>query len=120
MSPVPSTRTALVLLLAGLSSAAVLPEEAARRHEPVARGGTPTKTLSPRDPSAAAAAVAAAAVTPSVSLPVACDFTYCDGSSSWCFYWAGVTAYDSKGAPIPGETRTNLGPCGAATTATPR
>ncbi|ODA82868.1 hypothetical protein RJ55_01377 [Drechmeria coniospora] len=52
-----------------------------------------------------------AAVTPTVTLPIACDYSYCDGSTSWCFYWAGVTSYDPFRGPVPGETRVELGPC---------
>ncbi|RDA86754.1 hypothetical protein CP532_4208 [Ophiocordyceps camponoti-leonardi (nom. inval.)] len=53
---------------------------------------------------------------PPVSLPLTCDYSYCDGSSSWCFYWAGITSYDVSRGPVPGETRVGLGPCGAAVT----
>ncbi|PFH54898.1 hypothetical protein XA68_12498 [Ophiocordyceps unilateralis] len=54
---------------------------------------------------------------PVISLPSACDYSYCDGSSSWCFYWAGITSYDISRGPVPGETRVPLGPCGVTTTA---
>ncbi|RDA92215.1 hypothetical protein CP533_5711 [Ophiocordyceps camponoti-saundersi (nom. inval.)] len=58
---------------------------------------------------------------PPVSLHPACDYSYCDGSSSWCFYWAGITSYDVSRGPVPGETRVPIGPCGAAaSTLTPR
>ncbi|KAL3964342.1 hypothetical protein ACCO45_001346 [Purpureocillium lilacinum] len=79
----------------------------------------PTQTQSAQGQGQGQGPVQPAAVTPSVSLPVACDYTYCDGSSSWCFYWGGVTSYDPNHGPVPGETRTNLGPCGAAATTAP-
>jgi hypothetical protein len=40
-----------------------------------------------------------------------CHYEYCDGKTSWCFYWAGVTTYDVTLGPLPGETRTPLGHC---------
>jgi hypothetical protein len=42
---------------------------------------------------------------------VDCHYKYCDGMTSWCFYWAGVTTYDLSLGPLPGETRTPLGHC---------
>ncbi|RCI10314.1 hypothetical protein L249_8441 [Ophiocordyceps polyrhachis-furcata BCC 54312] len=72
---------------------------------------TPTTTSSPP---------AATTTRPPVSLPLTCDYSYCDGSSSWCFYWAGITSYDVSRGPVPGETRVGLGPCGVtATTSRP-
>ena len=55
------------------------------------------------------------------STAVSCHYRYCDGATSWCFYWAGITAYDLTYGPIPGERRTEIGSCdktAAATTAT--
>ncbi|EQL02100.1 hypothetical protein OCS_02194 [Ophiocordyceps sinensis CO18] len=45
-------------------------------------------------------------------MPATCDYSYCDGTSSWCFYWGGVTSYDVNRGPVPGEMRAPLGPCG--------
>ncbi|KAJ6446323.1 multidrug resistance protein 1 [Purpureocillium lavendulum] len=103
----------LLIALAGLSAAAVVPQDV-RRHDVVAptMASLPVQTQSARGPPQPAA------VTPTVSLPVACDYTYCDGSSSWCFYWGGVTSYDMSRGPVPGETRIKLGPCGATVTST--
>jgi hypothetical protein len=63
------------------------------------------------------------APTSSIS-SISCDIRYCDGSTSWCHYWAGITSYDPTLGPLPGETRTSLGLCGktissATYTATP-
>lgn len=44
-----------------------------------------------------------------------CHYRYCESSTSWCFYWGGVTGYDVSRGPIPGETRTSLGTCDPAT-----
>jgi hypothetical protein len=46
---------------------------------------------------------------------VSCSYEYCDGTSSWCYYWAGITAYDPSRGPIPGVTRSPLGSCDPAT-----
>ncbi|KFH47958.1 hypothetical protein ACRE_012550 [Hapsidospora chrysogenum ATCC 11550] len=43
--------------------------------------------------------------------PLACDLNFCDGKTSWCFYWAGVTSWDPTHGPIPGESLTAIGPC---------
>lgn len=40
-----------------------------------------------------------------------CDYEYCDGSTSWCFYWAGISSYDPTLGPLPGESRTSVGTC---------
>ena len=93
----------VLVLLATASLAAVVPPLG---HDDAKRSEVPTQTAK-MAPHGAPAAV----VTPSVSMPIACDYAYCDGTSSWCFYWAGVTAYDPQRGPIPGETRTNIGPC---------
>lgn len=50
------------------------------------------------------------------STPVSCHYKYCDGSTSWCLYWAGITAYDLTHGPQPGERRTDIGPCPVPTT----
>lgn len=94
-----------LVLFAAASLAAVLPppgrDDAKRSEMP-----TQTEWVPPHG-------ARAVAVTPSVSMPIACDYAYCDGTSSWCFYWAGVTAYDPQRGPVPGETITNIGPCSA-------
>lgn len=51
----------------------------------------------------------------SSSSSISCDIRYCDGSTSWCHYWAGITTYDPTLGPLPGETRTALGKCGRTT-----
>lgn len=43
---------------------------------------------------------------------IKCDYAYCAEGTSWCFYFAGFTTYDTSRGPLPGETRTSLGPCG--------
>ncbi|KAL2213582.1 hypothetical protein CC79DRAFT_1362391 [Sarocladium strictum] len=53
-----------------------------------------------------------------LSSSISCDNRYCDGSTSWCFYWAGITTYDPTLGPLPGETRRSLGRCGKTTTET--
>ena len=50
---------------------------------------------------------------PSTSL--SCDVEYCDGSTSWCHFWAGMTSYDPTLGPLPGETRVPVGLCGNPT-----
>ena len=96
-----SLKAVVLFIATSLAAVVALPG-----HDNAKRSETPTQTE--RVPPHAARA---AAVTPSVSMPIACDYAYCDGTSSWCFYWAGVTGYDPQRGPIPGETRTNIGPC---------
>ncbi|KAK0389409.1 hypothetical protein NLU13_2984 [Sarocladium strictum] len=48
----------------------------------------------------------------SSSSSISCDLRYCDGSTSWCHYWAGITTYDPTLGPLPGETLTSIGLCG--------
>lgn len=40
-----------------------------------------------------------------------CHYEFCDGSTSWCWYWAGVSSYDPTLGPLPGERRTSVGSC---------
>ncbi|KAH7162682.1 hypothetical protein B0J13DRAFT_16584 [Dactylonectria estremocensis] len=40
-----------------------------------------------------------------------CDYAYCDGSISWCFYFVPFTTFNISLGPLPGERRTSLGPC---------
>ncbi|PHH73924.1 hypothetical protein CDD80_3458 [Ophiocordyceps camponoti-rufipedis] len=76
----------------------------------------PAATSTP--PSQAAPTTTTTTTAGPVSLPAVCDYSYCDGRSSWCFYWAGITSYDISRGPVPGETRVPLGPCGDAVTTT--
>ncbi|KAM0559659.1 hypothetical protein ACHAPJ_004183 [Fusarium lateritium] len=47
-----------------------------------------------------------------------CDYEYCDEKSvSWCFHFVPFTAIDPTKGPLPGETRTSIGVCGAKTVA---
>lgn len=99
MFPPKSLRAALLLLAIDLSAAA----------PPL-----------PPPPPATPITTSPAAETPSPSptttgTPLAapdCDYRYCDGQTSWCFYWAGVTGWDPSLGPVPGEVRTSVGLCG--------
>ena len=53
-------------------------------------------------------------VPTSTSLTFDCSYEYCDGQTSWCFYWGGITGYDVSLGPLPGEVRTSIGLCGSA------
>ncbi|KPM40643.1 hypothetical protein AK830_g5903 [Neonectria ditissima] len=44
-----------------------------------------------------------------------CDYKYCESNTSWCFYFVPFTTFDISEGPLPGETRTSLGPCGSTT-----
>ncbi|KAI4866423.1 hypothetical protein F4820DRAFT_417072 [Hypoxylon rubiginosum] len=45
-----------------------------------------------------------------------CDWSYCNSVGlSVCYYWGGITGYDSRHNPVPGETLTTLGPCSTVT-----
>lgn len=63
------------------------------------------------DPAPVPLTIPPADPTPSID----CHFRYCESSTSWCYYWAGVTGYDVSLGPLPGETRTPLGMCDPAT-----
>ncbi|OHE95470.1 hypothetical protein CORC01_09203 [Colletotrichum orchidophilum] len=57
-------------------------------------------------------------ITPApFSSSVDCKYKYCDSSTQYCMYWAGVTGWDPSLGPIPGMTRTSLGACQAPPTA---
>ncbi|KAI0180123.1 hypothetical protein GGR52DRAFT_228424 [Hypoxylon sp. FL1284] len=44
-----------------------------------------------------------------------CDHEFCNSlGTSVCFYWGGITGFDSMHNPRPGETQTLLGPCSMA------
>ena len=69
------------------------------------------------------AVTTAPTTTAAPSLTVHCDDQWCDGSTSWCLYWAGITSYNPTIGPFPGEVATQIGTCGpdvpvATTTAT--
>lgn len=80
-----------LIIFATAASAAAVPVE--RQVEPPAPTAAPTTTS------------------------IKCDYSYCDGSVSWCFYWGGITSYDVSLGPVPGETRTSVGECAPATAA---
>lgn len=48
-----------------------------------------------------------------------CHKRYCESSTLWCFYWAGMTGYDVSLGPLPGETRTSVDTCEPATEVAP-
>lgn len=62
-----------------------------------------------------AATATGASTAPPSTTAYQCDMQYCDGSTSWCFYWAGVTSWDANDGPRPGEVRTQLGLCSPVT-----
>ncbi|KAF6839796.1 hypothetical protein CPLU01_01668 [Colletotrichum plurivorum] len=45
--------------------------------------------------------------TPSVD----CSYKWCQNSTSFCLYWAGITGYDPSLGPIPGMVHTSIGSC---------
>lgn len=48
---------------------------------------------------------------PKISEPPDCQPKYCENGSEYCHYWGGVTGWDISLGPVPGMTRTSLGPC---------
>lgn len=47
-----------------------------------------------------------------------CDYAYCDEvGTSWCFFFVPFTTIDPTKGPMPGETRSKIGPCGPSATA---
>jgi hypothetical protein len=92
-----------VLALAAFTSAAPAPTAPTDQAQPVLNKDDNVPdvplTVPPADP------------TPSID----CHYRYCESSTSWCYYWAGVTGYDVSLGPLPGETRTALGVCDPAT-----
>ncbi|KAF9875556.1 hypothetical protein CkaCkLH20_06937 [Colletotrichum karsti] len=52
-------------------------------------------------------------ITPAPTTSVNCLYNYCESSTSYCMYWAGITGYDISLGPIPGMQRTTLGSCQA-------
>ncbi|KAF4505321.1 hypothetical protein G6O67_007281 [Ophiocordyceps sinensis] len=95
----PLRKLLLALSLSLAASAAALPR------------ATPSTAPAPA-PAPARAPQTTPAPPAQVSMPATCDYSYCDGTSSWCFYWGGVTSYDVNRGPVPGEMRAPLGPCG--------
>ncbi|KAM5363118.1 hypothetical protein ACJZ2D_012168 [Fusarium nematophilum] len=54
--------------------------------------------------------------TPTPTPSIKCDYKYCDErGTSWCFHFVPFTAIDPTLGPLPGETRTSIGPCGTKT-----
>ncbi|KJZ79018.1 hypothetical protein HIM_01791 [Hirsutella minnesotensis 3608] len=117
----PSLTALVSVALLGLYSGAAAIVLPASSTPPPPSAPTVSTTASPAPPSPPAVSP-----SPTVSMPLMCDYAYCDGTSSWCFYWAGVTSYDIFRGPVPGETRVPLGVCGSGahsspmTTPTPR
>ncbi|KAJ0286913.1 hypothetical protein COL940_002803 [Colletotrichum noveboracense] len=53
--------------------------------------------------------------TPAPTVAVDCSYKFCQDSTSYCMYWAGVTGWDVSLGAIPGMQRTSLGNCEAPT-----
>ncbi|KAF4463860.1 hypothetical protein FALBO_9312 [Fusarium albosuccineum] len=54
--------------------------------------------------------------TTTASPTIKCDYKYCDEKgTSWCFHFVPFTTIDPTLGPLPGETRTSIGLCGAKT-----
>ncbi|KAF4852540.1 hypothetical protein CGCSCA4_v002866 [Colletotrichum siamense] len=54
-------------------------------------------------------------ITPAPTVTVDCSYKFCQDSTSYCMYWAGVTGWDVSLGAIPGMQRTSLGNCEAPT-----
>ncbi|KAF0327319.1 hypothetical protein K4K61_007709 [Colletotrichum sp. SAR11_59] len=54
-------------------------------------------------------------ITPAPTVAVDCSYKFCQDSTSFCMYWAGVTGWDVSLGAIPGMQRTSLGSCEALT-----
>ncbi|KAJ5013689.1 hypothetical protein K4K57_002453 [Colletotrichum sp. SAR 10_99] len=54
-------------------------------------------------------------ITPAPTVAVDCSYKFCQDSTSYCMYWAGVTGWDVSLGAIPGMQRTSLGNCEAPT-----
>lgn len=101
--------TTIVILLGAVTT---LTASAATAQIPIGNAPAPDHTGSPSlddDDDGAAARRSA----------VHCHYSYCESSTLWCFYWAGVTGYDASLGPLPGETRTSLDTCHPATEGEP-
>ncbi|PHH63029.1 hypothetical protein CDD81_6360 [Ophiocordyceps australis] len=96
----PSLLLTLSLLVSSSMAAAVPPQQTTPSNPATALAGPPPSPVPPAQTSFAVMS--------------GCDYAYCDGSSSWCFYWAGVTGYDPSRGPVPGEVRTLIGTCGSS------
>ncbi|KAJ0341800.1 hypothetical protein COL922a_001894 [Colletotrichum nupharicola] len=53
--------------------------------------------------------------TPAPTVAVDCSYKFCQDSTLYCMYWAGVTGWDVSLGAIPGMQRTSLGNCEAPT-----
>ncbi|KAI8160438.1 hypothetical protein K4K49_006687 [Colletotrichum sp. SAR 10_70] len=54
-------------------------------------------------------------ITSAPTVAVDCSYKFCQDSTSYCMYWAGVTGWDVSLGAIPGMQRTSLGNCEAPT-----
>ncbi|KAF4887679.1 hypothetical protein CGCF415_v014754 [Colletotrichum fructicola] len=54
-------------------------------------------------------------ITPAPTVTVDCSYKFCQDSTSYCMYWAGVTGWDVSLGAIPGMQHTSLGNCKAPT-----
>ncbi|KAF4413207.1 hypothetical protein CFRS1_v004208 [Colletotrichum fructicola] len=48
-------------------------------------------------------------ITPAPTVTVDCSYKFCQDSTSYCMYWAGVTGWDVSLGAIPGMQHTSLG-----------
>lgn len=99
-----------VLMLAAAAAAMVVP--------PVVDDGIIVARQTTEAPTPASSSI----ITPAPTTSIHCDYEYCDSGISWCFYFAGFQTFDPSRGPLPGETRTSIGPCATPTvavTATP-
>lgn len=44
-----------------------------------------------------------------------CSYEWCQNSTSFCLYWAGITSYDPFLGPVPGMVHTSIGRCASPT-----
>lgn len=47
--------------------------------------------------------------------PDGCQPGYCENGTSYCWYWGGITGWDSAFNPVPGMVRTSIGTCATST-----
>ncbi|KAF4824017.1 hypothetical protein CGCTS75_v010218 [Colletotrichum tropicale] len=90
------------------------------------RGPIPGETVTNLGPCAMPTAIAAQDLLPRkvendemlitpAPTTVDCSYKFCQDSTSYCMYWAGVTGWDVSLGAIPGMQRTSLGNCEAPT-----
>lgn len=96
----------LFMLCAAASAAAATPlNTTVTRYMSMSLGLPPTPVITPQaEPTAGV---------------FTCHMQYCDGSTSWCLFWGGLTTFDGRHGPVPGETRAPLGLCQPATLTLP-